>query len=356
MTDSTAELTRLRAAIDDADRKLIAALDARADAVRALATGAAHAPQNYAPMPRVTDVIAKARELATVFPKSSLDALLREVVYGCESIVKPIHIAYLGTSGGLGNLAARNLFGASAVLAPRDSATEVLRPVAAGEASFGVLLYETSADGAMTSTLEALALSDLQITSEIVVPASYHLYSKAASAADIDRVYAVPAAHAACDRHIRAQFPKAKYVDVLSAFEGAEKCLASEKSAVISNETVAEKFGLQAISSHMEDETEVTRRYVVVGKEPSARTGKDLTILAFATHDEAGALHKALKPFADRKVNLTRLESRPLRSVAWRHVFFVELEGHVTDRSVVMAMEDLRESTRWLKVLGSYPV
>jgi prephenate dehydratase len=78
-------------------------------------------------------------------------------------------------------------------------------------------------------------------------------------------------------------------------------------------------------------------------------------MLAMAPGDDPGALHRALQPFADREINLTRIESRPSTGTSWRHVFFIEMDGHVTDRSVLTAVEELRRIARYAKVLGSYP-
>jgi chorismate mutase/prephenate dehydratase len=94
---------------------------------------------------------------------------------------------------------------------------------------------------------------------------------------------------------------------------------------------------------------------VVIGQERPAKTGHDRTVLALAVGDAPGSLHRALQPFADRGINLTRIESRPARGTSWRYLFIVELDGHMTDRSVLTAIEDVRAASRHVKLLGSYP-
>jgi prephenate dehydratase/chorismate mutase len=104
-------------------------------------------------------------------------------------------------------------------------------------------------------------------------------------------------------------------------------------------------------------EVEERVRYAVVAQRPSTRTGHDLTALVFSLHDTPGALQLALARFAEREINLTKIESRSNvggGSDAWDYLFFVELVGHATDRHVLMALDDLRRQTRFCKVLGSY--
>jgi chorismate mutase/prephenate dehydratase len=78
--------------------------------------------------------------------------------------------------------------------------------------------------------------------------------------------------------------------------------------------------------------------------------------VALALHDGPGVLSDCLKPFADRKLNIYRLETRPARGWAWRYLILLEVDGHITDRTILAAIEELRTSSRYVKVLGSYPI
>jgi chorismate mutase/prephenate dehydratase len=113
--------------------------------------------------------------------------------------------------------------------------------------------------------------------------------------------------------------------------------------------------GLRRVKERIEDRAGVDTRFVVVGHERPAKTGKDRTILGLAVGDDPGSLYHALQPFADRGINLTRIESRPARGTSWRYLFILELDGHVTDRSVLTAVDEIRGASRHLKILGSYP-
>ena len=103
------------------------------------------------------------------------------------------------------------------------------------------------------------------------------------------------------------------------------------------------------------DEGGTEARFGIIGTELPSRTQADRTVIAMAPGDTPGALYGALKPFAERDINLTRLESRSSSGTDWHHVFFLELDGHITDRAVLTAVEELRRIAQYAKVLGSYP-
>ena len=95
-------------------------------------------------------------------------------------------------------------------------------------------------------------------------------------------------------------------------------------------------------------------RPAVVGTRPSSRTGSDLTAIVFAVTDSPGALHEVLKQFAERGVNLSKIQSRPTPGETWEYVFFIEVQGHPTDRPIIGALEEVRRHSKFFKVLGSY--
>jgi chorismate mutase/prephenate dehydratase len=148
-------------------------------------------------------------------------------------------------------------------------------------------------------------------------------------------------------------------LDVRSGLVAAE--LAAEDhgaGAVVAGFTEDDADGgraLRRVLERIEDKGGVDTRFVVIGHERPRRTGRDRTILALAVGDEPGSLYHALQPFADRGINLTRIESRSAMSAGWRYLFILELDGHMTDRGVVTAIDEVRNASRHLKILGSFP-
>jgi chorismate mutase/prephenate dehydratase len=350
-----AELTRIRTAVEQADEALASALDARARAIKEFVALRTRNPEGYYALARRAEVLTHLRQRVLEFPAGGVEAVIREVLSACDAIVRPVRIAFAGPEGGRAHEAARKHFGASAQLASLDEVAAVISEVARGESSFGVVALETSSDGAVSATLDALAASDVKICAELTVPVSFHLVSRTGNGSDFDKIYLTPSARQACERWLRAHCPRAALIEVPTLTVAAQLAGEDHGAAAIATQTIAEKLSLSFVKEHIEDEPGIEVRFAVLGGELPARTGADRTMLAVALHDSPGALYKALKPFADRGVNLTRLESRPARGEPWRYVFFVELDGHLTDRPVLTATEELRGASRWLKVLGSYP-
>lgn len=349
------EWQNLRSLLDGADDRIASGLDERARVVRELVKLRDSDPNNFYALPRLTEIVARIRGTFTSFPAQSTDPVWREIVSACDSLVRPVRVGFLGAEGGLPHLAASKHFGSSSEFVSFDTAHALVPEIVRGEVGYGVMPLETSTDGAVTATLDALSQSEAKICAELTVPTAYHLVSKTGNASDVEKIYGAPAAHAACDRNLRKQFPKASVLDVPSGAIAAQFAADDHGAAAIATELMIATHGFKIVAQDIQDRTGVRVRYAVVSMELPRRTGKDRTILAIAVNDSPGALYKALQPFADRGVNLTRVESRPVTGEAWRYLFFIELDGHVTDRPVLTAIADLREAVRFSKILGSYP-
>jgi chorismate mutase/prephenate dehydratase len=349
------EFEEIRTTLAAADSALVEALDRRARAIREYVALRERDPELYLSLPRDAEVVERAIQARKEFPADALEPVLREVLSASAAMVAPVKVVFLGVEGGFAHDAARRRFGSHAELSGVGTVLGVLDEVQRGRVSFGVVPLETSSDGALTATLHGLVETDVRICGELTLPVSYHLLSKTGNVGDIDKIYAAPAAIAACEIHLRASFPRATLLDVPSGEVAAELARDDHGAAAVGNDLVAERHSLRIVRERVEDEAGIETRFAIVGNDHPPRTGADRTVLALAVHDEPGALYNALKPFADRSINLTRLESRPARSSAWRYLFFVEMDGHVTDRPLLTAVEELRSSVRFVKILGSYP-
>ena len=114
-------------------------------------------------------------------------------------------------------------------------------------------------------------------------------------------------------------------------------------------------YGLRLLAENIEDNPNNTTRFVVIGRQEVARSGRDKTAFVMSTRNRPGAIHELLAPLAEHGVSMTRLESRPSRTGMWEYVFFVDVEGHEHDAPVAAALEGLRARAAFLKILGSFP-
>jgi chorismate mutase / prephenate dehydratase len=355
MTQGKQEFEEIRRAVEQADIALAEALAARARAVLDLAALRKREPDAYFTLPRDNDVMGRVIERVQAFPRAAAQTVMKEVLSACASLLAPVEIAYAGQEGGLGHLAARTQFGASARLRAVDSAETLLTEIERGHAAFGVLPFETSYDGAVTHTLNLLARSSVKICADIPVRRAFHLLSKSGERAEVKKIYATSSAFTACEKYIARSFPSAVTIDTRSHVAAAEQAKADPDAAALGTEVAAELAGLAVVERSVQDAADLDTRYVAVGNDFPSRTGHDRTAVAVALHDAPGVLIDCLRPFADRKLNLSRVETRPARGWEFRYLILFEVDGHVTDRSVLAAIEELRTAGRYVKVLGSYP-
>ncbi len=350
------ELARIRQALEAADADLIRALDARATAVRSFVELRERDPGGYHQLPPHADVIHRLTELRTSFPAVGVEPVMREVLSVCDELVAPVRVAVIAPEGGLSHQAARSHFGARASFDPLVTIGEVFSAVERGAASYGMVPLETSSDGTIQATLTALTFGRAKILAERRLKSAYHLYSKTGNAGDVERIVAPAAALAACQGSLRTHFGRAAQLEMKTGAMATEMAREDHGSAVLGPEMIAEgEGGLRTVLSHLEDDASLETRFVVVGREAPRRTGHDRTWVAVALMEGPGSLHGALAPFADRGVNLTRLESRHIPGSPYHELFFIELDGHVTDRNVVGAIDDLKSKARYVEILGSYP-
>lgn len=353
MTDSKREIDELRQEIAKLDAQLLVALEKRARAARKI--GELKKDQLPAlPLQDRASIQALAMR-ASEMPQESLRSIFREVFAACLALELPVKIAFVGCEGGPGHVAARSRFGVNAQLVAAESSAAALDEVSRKRAEFAVVPFETSTDGPVQSTIVALVQSDLRISEQLECSFDLHLMNRTGNAGDIEKIYATAAEHSLCQRSFAQHAPKARVLDVKSPTMACQLALEDHGSAALVNEVFGTSAGLEMARKSMLDRGADRVRYAIVGMRPSSRTGNDMTAFVFAVQDQPGSLLDALKQIAERGINMTKIQSRPMQGEAWAYLFFVEVLGHFTDRPLISAFEEIKRATRYFKVLGSYP-
>jgi chorismate mutase/prephenate dehydratase len=165
-----------------------------------------------------------------------------------------------------------------------------------------------------------------------------------------------PQALAQCRRWLAANLPGVGTEEVSSNARAAELAVEQPHTAAIAGRLAAEHYKLKILAANIQDQAANFTRFAVLGRESQASqpTGRDKTSLLLSVRDEVGVLYRTLKPFADNAINLLRIESRPLKGRPWEYLFFIDVEGHVTDVPIAQALRDIMPLCAWVKVLGSY--
>ena len=287
-------------------------------------------------------------------PDEEMVRLFREIMSACLALEKPLKIAFLGPEGTFTQAAAQKQFGHSVKTVAMDGIDDVFREVEAGAADYGVVPVENSTEGVISHTLDLFQGSSLNICGEVELRIHHHLLVKN-SETEISRVLAHQQALAQCRGWLDANLPHAEHVAVSSNAEAARLVSQEPGAAAIASDTAAGLYGLTILEHNIEDKPDNTTRFLVIGKQEVLPSGNDKTSLLISVHNKPGALYRMLKPIAKNDISMTRIESRPSRQRMWEYVFYIDVEGHREDASVVKALDALEQEAFAVKVLGSYP-
>ncbi len=350
------ELQKLRQQINRVDEQILKLLNSRASlAHRIGAIKREFTDQVYFPG-REEQIFERLENLNRgLFPLDSIKPVFREIISACRSLERPLKVSYFGPEATFTNLAAVRQFGHKTQFLPETGIKDVFERVERGDADYGVVPVENSTEGVVSHTMDMFLGSNLKICAEIILEIHQCLLSRVKSMDQIKRVYAHYQALAQTRTWLRRNLPGVPVLDAASTSESAKLAAAHKNSAAIASAYAGEFYGLKILADRIEDQRNNFTRFLVIGKQSVERTGKDLTMVMFSLKDRPGALFNSLQSFSRRKINLTKIESRPLKGRAWEYVFFVEMEGHVQDRKISDALKNLEKRSVFVRVLGSFP-
>ena len=274
-------------------------------------------------------------------------------------------IAYLGPAGtftedALGEAVPEGGF------EPLRTATipDAILAVERGEVDRALAPIENSLEGSVRPTLDTLAFeaSGVTIVGEHDYRVRIHLIAReGVSAEGVEAVLSHPQPLAQCQRFLRERFPEVETRSVSSTAAAVRMVSESARPwAALGARAAADLYGCELLLEGVEDQDDNVTRFVWIAPAGTEPTGDGLwkTSLVFSElgADHPGALVDALREFSERGINLTRIESRPLRRGLGRYMFFCDLEGKATDPGVAEAIERLRAKAESVRILGSYPV
>lgn len=284
-----------------------------------------------------------------------LERIFIEIISACTALEQTIRVAYLGPEHTYSHEAARGRFGNSAQFEPEPSIAAVFQAVETERAHYGVVPVENSTEGSVGLTLDLLIDTPALIVGEVLMPIRHALMSREGDAARIRRILSHQQSLGQCREFLAANYPHCELEAVASNALAARRAAEDAESAAICSAAAAPAYGLKLVAENIQDLAHNVTRFLVLGHEPSGRSGADKTSLMFALPERAGVLHGALSLFAREKINMTMIQSRPQRQRPWAYLFFVDLEGHREDAAVRRALKALARRALFLKVLGSYP-
>lgn len=284
--------------------------------------------------------------------------LFREIMSACLAQQEPLKIGFLGPEGTFTQTAVFKHFGHSVRALPYHTIDEIFQEVESGAADFGVVPIENSTEGSVNNTLDMFLTSPLKIAGEIELRIEQHLLGTMKGLENIERICAHEQSLAQCRGWLREYLPHVELIGMSSNAAGARRARDESGTAAIGPEVAADVYDLDILVSGIEDRSDNSTRFLVVGRELLTPSGNDKTTLLVSTGDTAkgaGVLHSLLQPLAAHNVVMTFIESRPSRRKNWDYVFFIDIDGHAMESPVADALGELEKESSLFRVLGAYP-
>jgi chorismate mutase/prephenate dehydratase len=350
-------LDDLRRDIDDIDARMVKLLAERMSAARKIGTLKRKGGRQVQDATREKEVIERVRQLAKkerINPED-VERLYRLVMAASRS-VQGTEVAFQGRDGAYSQEAALNFFGNSVLTRPCDTLDEVFKLVQEGGLPYGIVPVENSQEGSISRSYDLLLDADVMVCGETQIRISHCLISNpGASPASIKRIYSHPQALAQCQAYLRRLG-----CEIIPAYDtaGSVKMIKEKKimdGAAIASSRAAQIYDMKILDREIEDNPRNTTRFFILSREDAPPSGDDKTSIVFLLKHKPGTLHQALGAFAGRKINLTKIESRPTRQKPWEYNFYLDFEGHRGDVAVQKTLAQVDEISLFLKVLGSYP-
>ncbi len=358
---SESKLFEIRQRIDAIDQQLVALMNQRAQCALDVAevkkqANSEHAEINFFRPEREAQVMRQVKAI-NKGPLSDEQAarLIREVMSTCLALEQAMKIAYLGPEGTYTQNAAYKQFGHAVTTVPVPTIQDVFKRVESDGAHYGLVPVENSTEGVVTHTLDMFMQTSLNICGEVDLPIHHNLVNQTGDKSQIKTIYSHQQSLAQCQKWLLDNMPDIECVPVSSNAEAARRASEDEQAGAICGVSAVEVFHLTICAENIEDMSNNTTRFLVIGKESVAPSGHDKTSLLVSTKNKPGALLSLLQPFAKNNISMSKIESRPAPSRLWEYVFFIDIDGHQQDSIVAEALSLLHEEAAMFKVLGSYP-
>jgi len=250
---------------------------------------------------------------------------------------------------------------------------DLLIAVNKGHLDEGITPIENSIEGTVGIVTDMLVKDvNLVIRQEIVLPVFHYLLAqKGIKLSQVTDIISHPQAIDQCKDYLRKKLPHVTIHLSYSTADAVRQVAAAPEGevlkikgikakkrvfAAIGTKAASKLYGLRVLASEINDYPDNLTRFVVLAKKDHARTGDDKTSIVFSiAKDKPGGLHNILGEFASRRINLTKIESRPSKRALGDYFFFVDLQGHRGDKFTAEALSEIKRKVAFFKLLGSYP-
>lgn len=352
-------LDECRSAIDTIDDDVLKLLNKRMEIVKEVgkikksSDGTIYRPEREkAILQRLTQ---KSIEQNGALNAAAIEAIFLEIFAVSRNLELPERIAYLGPEGSFTHQAAESRFGAMSDYLSLGSIQSVFKTLEAKRAKFGVVPIENSRDGIVGETLDLLAKSSVKIVAELYMPIHMSFATKAKKLNQITKIYSKDKGFGQCREFLQEHnLINVEQIPVESTAKAAILAAENPNAAAICSHIAAKLYGVPTMFDHVEDDIGSQTRFVILSDFKNEKSQEDKTSILVRLKDsiKAGALVHFLQDFDKKNINLSKIESRPLKEKGgFDYLFFMDFYGHIDDENIQEVLENHKEEVTWL---GSY--
>lgn len=269
-----------------------------------------------------------------------------------------LRVAVLGERGTHSEAAAVTFFGDSIQAISQNDFDDIFEAVTRGQVDRGIIPIENSLAGSIHRNYDLLLRYNLSIVGEIQIPIAHQLIAlPGVELGQIKKIYSHPQALAQCEHNLTRLLPQAERISTYDT-AGSIKMLLEENirdGAGLASQRAADMYHMNVLQPNMQDESENYTRFVIVAREPIVPDGETKTSIVFSVENVPGSLFRSLAVFALRDIDLTKMESRPLRGKRWQYFFYIDFIGSQYETRCKNALNHLQEFASYFRILGSYP-
>ena len=347
-------LNELRNEIDNIDNQLITLLNKRMEVVKKVGEfkNNSNAPI-YRPE-REKEIIDRLTKISKsqngLLKRDDIEAIFLEIFATSRNLERTERVAFLGPLGTFTHQAAESRFGATGRYLPLLNIEAVFKSVSFKESKYGVVPIENNTEGIVGVTLDSLRKYDVKIVNEIYMDIHHSFASVCSDVTKLKKIYSHPQAYNQCKNFLEEHnLLDIEFIPTESTAKAAELAKEDKEAGAICSHIAAKIYQVPLLFAKIEDNQANKTRFIIISDYKTQKSGNDKTSIIAKTSHKSGALFELLKEFKEANINLTKIESRPLKDDSFHSLFYIDFEGHIDDENVQKIIN--KENITWL---GSY--
>ena len=346
-------LEELRKGIDQIDDELLKMLNKRMQFVQEVGKLKQNDGSSIYRPEREREILERLnRQNDGALTPEAIEAIFMEIFAVSRNLELPEKIAYLGPEGSYTHQAAESRFGALSYYLPLNSIEAVFKVLQNKEAKYGVVPIENNTEGAVGTTIDCLNKYDSRIVAELYVDIHHSFATLAEDLKKIKRIYSHPQGYNQCKNFLEEHFlMDVEFIPTYSTSAAAQKAKEDKEGAAICSAIAAKLYKLPIHFEKIEDNLANRTRFLILSDFKNRRSDNDKTSIIAKTDNTPGSLVDFLKNFQDHGINLTKIDSRPLREEQFKSMFFIDFKGHIDDENIQNVITKAPGDIKWL---GSY--